>query len=144
MLNVGDLQKSYLKMELILKINYLWMYPLTWELSITYHPQSNGRIEVFYNVLKACTSKHVSKSLEWDQVVPIASALYNFFPKQTLEAKNLIVPLNSLLKPTVRYLCMDENILPLGTLKNMYQLVVTNLELTMKSEIPKDMYQTGN
>ena len=38
--------------------------------SSPYHPQSNGRIEGFHNFLKACMSKHVSKSLEWDQVVP--------------------------------------------------------------------------
>ena len=31
-----------------------------------YHPQSNGKIEGFHNFLKACMSKHVSKSLEWD------------------------------------------------------------------------------
>ena len=28
-----------------------------------YHPQSNGRIEGFHNFLKACMSKHVSRSL---------------------------------------------------------------------------------
>ena len=44
-----------------------------------YHPQSNGRIEGFHNFLKACMSKHVSKSLEWDQVIPLACAAYNFF-----------------------------------------------------------------
>ena len=34
-----------------------------------YHTQSNGRIEGFHNFLKTCMSKHVSKSLEWDQIV---------------------------------------------------------------------------
>ena len=29
-----------------------------------YHPQSNGRIKGFHNFLKACMSKHVSRSLE--------------------------------------------------------------------------------
>ena len=37
-----------------------------------YHPQSNGRIEELHNFLKAYMSKHVSKSLEWDQVIPLA------------------------------------------------------------------------
>ena len=32
--------------------------------STPYHPQSNGRIERFHHFLKACMSKHVSKSLE--------------------------------------------------------------------------------
>ena len=34
-----------------------------------YHPQSNGRIEGFYNFLKACISKHISPNMEWDDVV---------------------------------------------------------------------------
>ena len=47
-----------------------------------YHPQSNGRIEGFHNLLKACMSKHVSKSLSWDQVVPLACAAYTFLPNE--------------------------------------------------------------
>ena len=46
--------------------------------SLPYHPQSTKRIEGFHNLLKACLSKHVSKSLEWDQGVPLAHAAYNF------------------------------------------------------------------
>ena len=47
-----------------------------------YHPQSIRRIEGFHGFfLKACMSKHVSKSLKWDQVVSLASAAYNFFTK---------------------------------------------------------------
>ena len=30
-----------------------------------YHPQSNGRIEGFHHFLKACMSKHISKTMEW-------------------------------------------------------------------------------
>ena len=37
--------------------------------SSPYHPKPNGRIERFHNFLKAYMSKHVLKSLEWDQVV---------------------------------------------------------------------------
>ena len=46
--------------------------------SPSYNPKSNGRIEAFHNFLKACMSKHVSKSHEWDQVVPFACVAYNF------------------------------------------------------------------
>ena len=42
------------------------------------------------------------------------------------------VPLNSLLVPTVRYLGIDENILFLEALRNMYQLIASNLEQTRK------------
>ena len=40
-----------------------------------------------------------------------------------------LVPLNSILKPTVRYLGIDENILAFEALKKMYHLVITNLDL---------------
>ena len=39
-----------------------------------------------------------------------------------------IMPLNKLLQPKVRYLGNDENILSLETLKNIYELVATNLK----------------
>ena len=48
-----------------------------------------------------------------------------------------IVPLNLLLTPTVRYLGTDENILSLEALKNMYQLVVSNLEQARKERDTK-------
>ena len=47
-----------------------------------YHPQSNGRIEGFHHFLKACMSKHISKTMEWDEVVHLATAAYNFFPNE--------------------------------------------------------------
>ena len=47
-----------------------------------YHPQSNGRMEVFNHFLKTHMSKHVSKSHEWDQVIPLAYTAYNFLPNE--------------------------------------------------------------
>ena len=47
-----------------------------------YHPQSNGRIEGFHHFLKACMSKHISKTMEWDEVVHLATVAYNFFPNE--------------------------------------------------------------
>ena len=41
-----------------------------------YHPASNGRIEGFRAFLKACIPKHVAPQLEWDVLIPLASALY--------------------------------------------------------------------
>ena len=43
-----------------------------------------------------------------------------------------IVPLYSLLKPMIRYLVIDENILSLQSLMNMHQFVAYNLELVRK------------
>ena len=102
-----------------------------------YYPQSNGRIEGFNNFFKAYCLKHISKSLEWDQVIPLACTAYNFIPNEHLKeipfflmfGRDPIIPLNSLLlTPTVRYLVTDENILSLDTLKNIYQLIASNLE----------------
>ena len=33
-----------------------------------YHPASNGRIEGFHSFLKACLVKHISSSMEWDEM----------------------------------------------------------------------------
>ena len=67
-LNLGDLQKFYLKIGLNSKsIIYGCSHSNGSSAKLLlppYHPQSNERIEGFHNFLKACTSKHVSKSLE--------------------------------------------------------------------------------
>ena len=47
-----------------------------------YRPQSNGRIESFHYFLKACIAKHITPQMEWDDVVPLACAAYNFFPNE--------------------------------------------------------------
>ena len=49
-----------------------------------YHPLSNGRMEGFHSFLKACISKHVSKGLEWDDIVQfhIIYLTYSFFPNK--------------------------------------------------------------
>ena len=47
-----------------------------------YRPQSNGRIEGFHKFLKSCLAKHISRHREWDDVVPLATASYNWLPNQ--------------------------------------------------------------
>ena len=47
-----------------------------------YHPQSNERFEGFHNFLNACIYKHVAKSLERNQVIPLACTAYNFLPNE--------------------------------------------------------------
>ena len=47
-----------------------------------------------------------------------------------------LLSLNKLLQPKVRYLGNDENILSLEALKNIYQLVVTNLKLAHEKRQP--------
>ena len=110
-----------------------------------YRPQSNGRVESFHYFLKACTAKHIASELEWNDIVPLACAAYNFLPNEHLRespfflkfGRDPLLPLAKLLKPKVRYLGNDENFLSLEALKNMYQLVVTNLKYAREKRQPK-------
>ena len=52
--------------------------------SPVYTLQSNGKLEGFHHFFKACISKHIwGNQLEWDEIVPLATAAYNFFPCQS-------------------------------------------------------------
>ena len=51
--------------------------------------------------------------------------------------RDCIVPLNSLLMPTSWYLGPNENTLSLEALKNMYQLIASNLEQARKKRDTK-------
>ena len=110
-----------------------------------YRPQSNGRVESFHYFLKACIAKHIVSQLEWDDIVPLACAAYNFLPNEPsrecpfflMFGRNPLLPLTKLLKPKIRYLVNDENILSLEVLKNLYQLVVTNLKYAREKRQPK-------
>ena len=74
---------------------------------VSYHPPSNGQIEGFHAFLKACIAKHVIQKLEWDAVIPLTCAAYNFLLKEhTRESpfyimfgRDPILPLNTLLAP---------------------------------------------
>ena len=102
-----------------------------------YHPQSNGRIEGFHHFLKSCMTKHISTTMEWDQVVHLAIAAYNFFPNEhskespffLMFGRDPRVPLNTLLTPKIRYMGTEENILSLEALQRIYHLVAENLKI---------------
>ena len=111
-----------------------------------YHPASNGRIEGFHAFLKVCIAKHVDPQLEWDALIPLACAAYNFIPNEhskespffLMFGRDPILPLNTLLEPKVRYLGNDINILSLEALKNMYEMATTNLKMAKeKRDSPK-------
>ena len=75
-----------------------------------YDPPSNGRIEGFHAFLKACIAKHVMPQLEWDVLVPLACAVYNFIPNEhsnespffLMFGRDPVLPLNTLLDPRMR------------------------------------------
>ena len=102
-----------------------------------YHPQSNGRIEGFHHFLKSCMTKHISTTMEWDQVVHLATAAYNFFPNEhskespffLMFGRDPRIPLNTLLTPKIRYMGTEENILSLEALQRIYHLVAENLKI---------------
>ena len=102
-----------------------------------YHPASNGRIEGFHAFLKACISKHITPQLEWDDLVPLACAAYNFIPNEhskelpffLMFGRDPVLPLNTLLEPKVRYMGNVINIISLETMKILYEITATNLKL---------------
>ena len=144
-----DHLKSCLTMELSLRIISWKKSVKNWVLykiySPPYRPQSNGRVQSFHYFLKACIAKHIAPQLEWDDIVPLACTAYNFLPNEhsrespffLMFGRDPLLPLTKLFKPKVRYLGNDENILSLEALKNMYQLVVTNLNYAREKRQPK-------
>ena len=111
-----------------------------------YHPASNGWIEGLHTILKACIAKHVAPHLEWDVLVPLACAAYNFIPNEhskespffLMFGRDPILPLNTLLGPKMRYLGNDINVLSLEALKNMFEIAATNLKIAQEQRDPKD------
>ena len=111
-----------------------------------YHPASNGRIEGFHAFLKACISKDISPQLEWDDLVLLACAAYNFIPNEhskespffLMFGRDPVLPLNTLLEPKIRYMGNDINILSLEAMKKLYEITATNLNLaTRKRRSPR-------
>ena len=112
-----------------------------------YHPASNGCIEGFHAFLKACIAKHVAPQLEWDALIPLACAAYNFIPNEhskespffLMFGRDPVLPLNTLLEPKVRYMGSDMNVLSLEALKNIYEIAATNLKMAReRNDSPKD------
>ena len=114
--------------------------------TLPYHPASNGRIEGFHAFLKACIAKHVAPQLEWDVLVPLACAAYNFIPNEhskespffLMFGRDPVLPLNTLLGPKMRYLGNDINVLSLEAMKNMFEIAATNLKMAQERGDPKD------
>ena len=102
-----------------------------------YHPPSNGRIEGFHSFLKACLSKHITKTMEWDDIATFACAVYNFLPNEhSREAPFFLmfgrdprIPLNEFLRPRLRYLGQDETIVSLEAMKDIHSMAAYNLKL---------------
>ena len=100
-----------------------------------YRPQSNGKIEGFHRFLKMCIGKYINYGLEWDELTPMATACYNFFPNCNARESAFFImfgrdPINKLnmLLHAARCYFHDENGFPnLEALKNIYQVVAQQL-----------------
>ena len=110
-----------------------------------YHPASNGRIG-FCAFLKACISKHISPQLEWDDLVPVVCAAYNFIPNEhskespffLMFGRDPVLPLNILLEPKIRYMGNNINIISLETMKNLYEVTATDLKFAREKGDPQE------
>ena len=87
-----------------------------------YRPQSNGRIEGFHKFLKSCLAKHISRHREWDNVVPLVTASYNWLPSQhskespffIMFGRDALTNLSQLTKPNPRDMGTEDLILDLN------------------------------
>ena len=79
----------------------------------------SGLFRGFHRFLKACIAKHINHGLEWDELTPIATACYNFFPNCSAREsafcfmfwRDPINKLNMMLHAARRYF-HDDNGLP--------------------------------
>ena len=119
--------------------------------SPVYTPESNGKLEGYHHFFKACIAKQIrGTQLEWDEVVPMASAAYNFFPCQSsrespfvlMFGRDPITPVASLLEPTPRYWGNKGGHLQMDALQRLYMLTAENLRMARESQQPKEEVKT--
>ena len=105
--------------------------------SPVYTPEANGRLEAWHHFFKACVAKHIrGNTAEWDEVVPLVAAAYNFFPCQVagkspfilMFGRDPITPFAKLLEPAPRYWGDCGGHLKMGLLKKLYLLTAENVK----------------
>ena len=110
--------------------------------SPVYTPESNGRLEAWHKFFKACIAKHVrGNAAEWDEVVKLAAAVYNFFPCQLSKespfilmfGRDPIMPFSKLLEPAPRYWGERGEQLKMDLMKNLYLVAAENIKRARES-----------
>ena len=105
--------------------------------SPVYTPEANGRLEAWHRFFKACVAKHIrGNAAEWDEVVPLAAAAYNFFPCQSMGespfvlmfGRDPVTPFAKLLELTPRYWGDRGGHLKLDLLKKLYLVTAENIK----------------
>ena len=105
----------------------------------TDHSQMEG-IEGFHKFLKSCLAKHISRHREWDDVVPLATASYNWLPNQhskespffMMFGRDTVTNLSQLTKPKLRYMGTEDLILDLELISNIFQTQIHNLRMAQE------------
>ena len=104
--------------------------------SPVYTPESNGCLEGWYRFFKACITKHIrGGGVEWDELVPLAVSVYNFFPCQSSKespfvlmfGRDRITPVAKLLEPKPRYYREKGSTLKMDMLRRLYTIMVENI-----------------
>ena len=98
--------------------------------SQVYRPQANGRIEGFHKFLKECITKHLVRSLEWDDILPLADAAYKWFPNEHWKEPSFFLMFGwdavthfaKLIKSKWRHLGDIKSLLKIKQLCRLYQI----------------------
>ena len=102
-----------------------------------YTPECNGKLEGWHKFFKACVAKHIQgNSVEWDELVPLAAAAYNFFPCQASKespfvlmfGRDPVTPFCQLLEPAPRYWGDRGGQLKMDALQRMYAVAAQNIK----------------
>ena len=108
-----------------------------------YRPQSNSCIKVFYKFLKSCLAKHITRHRELDDVVPIATASYNWLLNQHSNkspffitfGRDALTNLSHLTRTNLRYMGTEDLILDLEFMPSIFQTQIHNLRMARERVI---------
>ena len=111
--------------------------------SPVYTLEANGKLEAWHCFFKACVAKHIrGNAAEWDHMIPLAAAAYNFFPCQALKespfvlmfGRDLIKPFAKLLEPAPCYWGDRGGYLKMDLLKKLYLLTAENVKTAREGQ----------
>ena len=124
-------------------------------LTSPYRPQSNSKIERFHRVMHDLISKHLFSTQDernWDLYLPhVLSALRvstntstKFSPHFLLFNRDPIMPLDTLLKPRVKYLGDEEHQINLQRLHIAYTVARDNIKKSQEKRLTRENQNTKN
>ena len=102
-----------------------------------YTPECNGKLEGWHKFFKACVAKHIrGNNVEWDELVPLAVAAYNFIPCQASKespfvlmfGRDPVTPFSQLLEPAPRYWGDRGGHLKMDALQRLYAVAAQNVK----------------